>query len=183
LLRAHWTPDFTEAHIVETMLRAHDIPGWVFDGGIVRQDWFKTLALGGYRVMVPDEHALRARELTAAYRSGALSLADDEVERPACPRCDAGRAVENLWPRRIVFLLLIASNFGLLFASLLVIGSVGVALLFAFTLIFFFPGVLGYLVKWRYRCSACATTWRAPPRRAFADLARAVDAQTPAASP
>jgi len=107
LRRAYWSADFAEAHVVEAMLRAHGVQAWVFDALLVRQDWFKTLMFGGYRVMVPDEDASRAADLIGEYRAGVLAVADDAVERPACPHC-ATPGREDAEPRRIVFVVFIA---------------------------------------------------------------------------
>ena len=85
--RAYWSADYAEAHVVESMLRAHGIEAWVFDALLVRQDWFKTLMFGGYRVMVADEDGARAADVIGEYRAGTIAIADDAVERPACPRC------------------------------------------------------------------------------------------------
>jgi hypothetical protein len=177
LLRAHWTPDFAEAHIVETLLRAEGIQAWVFDGLLVRQDWFKTLMFGGYRIMVPDADGARALEITRAFRNGELSVPEDEIERPPCPRCDGGRGIEDPRPRRGVFALLIVLE--LLGGTLLLLAFVP-ALFFMLSLLVLIPGVLAWTIKWRYRCPVCRTAWRAPPQRSFAAMARDVEASSPA---
>jgi hypothetical protein len=82
LRRAYWSADFAEAHIVEATLRAHGVQAWVFDALLMRQDWFRILMFGGYRVMVADEDAARAADLIGEYRAGALAITDDAVERP-----------------------------------------------------------------------------------------------------
>jgi hypothetical protein len=176
LRRAYWSADFAEAHVVEAMLRAHGVQAWVFDALLVRQDWFKTLMFGGYRVMVPDEDAARAADLIGEYRAGALAVADDAVERPACPRC-ATPGREDPEPRRIVFVVIIALQVlvraGLMYAThaddatAIVLGASIVAAPIAVIM------ATRYL-KGRYACPQCATRWRARPQP-FATMASDVE--------
>lgn len=49
-----WSADFSEARVVEAMFRAQGVPVFVFDAGMAQLDWFKSLAIGGYRIMVPE---------------------------------------------------------------------------------------------------------------------------------
>ncbi|GAA0704454.1 hypothetical protein [Dokdonella soli] len=178
--RAHWTPDLSEAHIVEHLLREHGVIAWAFDTEMVRQDWLKTLAFGGYRVMVSDADFGKAQAVVNAYRNGELASQIEDTERPSCPGCGASDASEDLRPRRAVFMLLIASD-GLsipfLFATHTASGaSWFVASYLVLQLLLLTPGVAARIVKWRYRCLACDRTWREPPGRAFRDLAHAVEA-------
>lgn len=172
--RAYWSADFGEAHVVEAMLRSYGVHASVFDAGIVRQDWFKTLALGGYRVMVPDSQTDSARELLADYRAGAMALPDDEVEVPPCPRC-AGRAVgDDPRPRRAVFGVLIASQVApfLAFSSPASWWIAGLAPLL--------PLAAAPWLGSRHSCEDCGTAF-GTRRLRFDALARAVaDAQAAA---
>jgi len=175
--RVHWSADYAEAHVVEAMLRAHGCNGSVFDAALVRRDWFKTLVFGGYRLMVPDEELSAARELISQYRSGALSLPDSEADRPPCPRCGLGLVTDDPRPRRMAFALLILSGISgplILFLSPANVSpTASITLGFALGLVL--PGVLGWLVKSRYRCGACGIAWRAR-RESFTGLTRIVEA-------
>ena len=175
--RAYWTADFAEAHVVEAMLRAHGVNAHVFDAQMVRQDWFKTLALGGYRVMVADADTTRAADLVGQYRSGTLAFADEAVERPACPQCTMP-GHDDPAPRRIVFALLSAAEavFTLWFLSL-ARGSDAILALVLYGSAIVIPMVA--LVSTRYLrgcyvCSQCATHWRTRPT-AFETMAHEVD--------
>lgn len=165
--RAYWSADFGEAHVVEAMLRAHGLYASVFDAGIVRLDWFKTLALGGYRVMVPSSHLAAAQQLLADYGSGAMALADDERDVPPCPRCCAHAVADDPRPRRVVFGALLAAEVAP--AALL---SSPVFLLIA-GLLPLLPLAASPLLGSRYRCASCGAAF-ATPRRSYAALARAV---------
>lgn len=174
--RAYWSADFGEAHVVAAMLRAQGVHASVFDAGIVRQDWFKTLALGGYRVMVPDAQTAAAQELLAAYRAGAMAVADVEVDVPSCPRCGGSDTRADPRPRRAVFGALIASQ------------AAFFAFFYSAPLLWWIAGVMQCIplaaARWlgpRYRCASCARAFAAR-RHPFAALARKVrdaEARTP----
>jgi len=180
LRRAYWSADFAEAHIVEAMLRAHGVQAWVFDALIVRQDWFRTLAFGGYRVMIADEDAARAADVIGEYRAGALAVADEGVERPGCPQCTTpGR--DDPAPYRRVFALMIAADAVLATGFMLATGGSGemLALVLGSSVIVvpIVAIVFTRYLKGRYVCPQCATRWRALPAP-FATMAREVDAAT-----
>lgn len=149
------------------MLRAHGLHASVFDAGIVRQDWFKTLALGGYRVMVPDAQMEPAQKLLADYRSGAMALADDDLDVPACPRCSGRAVTDDPRPRRVVFGALLVAEV----APIELLPS-PVFLLLA-GLLPFLPLAAAPLLGSRHRCGSCGTAF-ATPRRSFEALACAV---------
>ena len=173
--RAYWSADFGEAHVVEAMLRAHGLHASVFDAGIVRQDWFKTLALGGYRVMVPDSQMAPAQELLADYRSGAMALADADLDVPSCPRCSGHAVADDPRPRRVAFGALIASQVA---PFALVSSSVS---LWIAGLLSFLPLATAPLLGSRHRCRSCGAAFAAPRRR-FDTLACAVAEAEPKAS-
>lgn len=177
--RAYWSADFAEAHVVEAMLRAHGVQAWVFDALFVRQDWFKTLGLGGYRVMVADADVARAAELIGEYRAGALAITDDASELPACPQCATpGRA--DAEPRRVVFIAYMGLHVlilaWLMFAeyanstTAIILGGGLIAAPIAAI-------VAARCLKGRYVCPQCSTRWRTRPAP-FAAMAREVDAAT-----
>ena len=176
--RAYWSADFAEAHIVEAMLRAHGVQAWVFDALLVRQDWFRTLMFGGYRVMVPDGDVSRAVELLDGYSAGRLALPEESVERPACPRCTMGGS-DDPAPRRLVFMLLIAAS--ALFPPALMILQWGDAPFMLFVSVSccilapFVAVTLAHWLKGRYFCMQCGAHWRSRPMP-FAVMAREADA-------
>ena len=178
--RAYWSADFAEAHVVEAMLRAHGVEAWVFDALLVRQDWFKTLMFGGYRVMVADEDGARAADVIGDYRAGTLAIADDAVERPACPRCaTAGR--DDPAPVRRVFALMIMAELVLALGFRLATGSsaemLALVLGGSVVVVPVIALVFTRYLKGRYVCPQCAMRWRALPA-SFATMAREVDAAT-----
>ena len=161
--RAYWSADYAEAHIVVAMLRANDVDAHVFDRNMVRQDWFQTLAFGGYRVMVADADVERTTALLEDYRAGRLALDDSITDQPACPCCGMpGR--EDAGPRRWVFALLISADL-IAVAGLLLVGnssgrvpSTIVCTSLSGTLMA--VALMRYL-KNRYRCTVCGARWRA----------------------
>lgn len=176
--RAYWSADFAEAHLVVAMLRANDLDAHVFDRNMVRQDWFQTLAFGGYRVMVADAGVERAKALLEDYRAGRLALDDTTTDRPACPRCGSpGR--EDPGPRRVIFALILGGEL-MSFAIVMLVGRVFEgALPFAVGIYIvgglLVPIALSRFLKSRYRCTACRKRWRA--RRApHAEAAHTVEA-------
>jgi hypothetical protein len=176
--RAYWSADFAEAHIVEAMLRAHGVQAWVFDALLVRQDWFRTLMFGGYRVMVPDGDASRAAELLDGYRTGRLAVPEEAVERPACPRC-AMPGSDDPAPHRFVFMLLIAA-YALITTGLMVLQwsdapSMLVASLVCFSFVPFVAITLARWLKGRYFCTQCGAHWRTRSMP-FSVMAREADA-------
>jgi len=97
--RIHWTLDLQEAEIVAGLLRAEGIDAFVFDAGIVRQNWTAALAYGGYRVMVAAPQVEQGRQLLMAWRQGEYALPDDTADALHCPVC-AGTDVQPDQRRR-----------------------------------------------------------------------------------
>jgi uncharacterized protein (DUF983 family) len=173
--RAHWTADFAEANIVAGLLRANGINAWVFDAGMASLDWRRTLAIGGYRIMVVDADVVAAQELVTTYRKGGLELPDAETDQPTCPRCGARRNEEDQRPRRAIFLWLIIGVFPLsglffVFRRVLRLPFTVLYLVLVFALTVF----LIHWMKRRYRCASCANTWQARTN-GFTALSHAVD--------
>lgn len=176
--RVHWTPDLAEAHIIEGLLRAHDLQAWAFDTATVRQDWFRTLTYGGYRVMATNMDAESARELVAAWRAGALSFPASEAELPVCTVCHAAAGVEDKSPRRRIFLALIGADATLALALFLPFATATLALLAIASLTplaLAAPGLAGWLTRRRYRCTDCRHAWREPATAEFGTLVGQVE--------
>ncbi|HEY2395136.1 MAG TPA: DUF2007 domain-containing protein [Rudaea sp.] len=171
--------DLLEAHIIVALLRYAGIDAQVFDADFVRQDWWKMLAYGGYRIVVPGTAVEAAREILYKYENGYFAL--DVEDRPACPVCAATAGVEDPWPRRNVFLLMfiLPAVAGLAFAgSANSPANVEALLAATFVSDFVLPLVAVRYFKWRLRCQSCGQRWRAPPQRSrFAELSAMVDNQ------
>ena len=173
--------DLLEAHIIVARLRVEGIDAHVFDADFVRQNWFRMLAYGGFRIVVPDESASAACDILQRYRAGTLALgdaADDEESSSACPRCRAAAGRDDPQPRRNVFLAFIV--YAVVFSLALVRWSPtesGLALLCCAALGggLCLPWLLVRYFKWRLRCPNCAYCWRAPPPNRFAALAQATE--------
>lgn len=168
--------DLLEALVIVAMLRDAGIEASVFDAEFVRQDWFRMLAYGGFRIMVPDRDAADAVRMLADYDAGAIAPAEAE-DRLACPRCTAEAVREDPWPRRWTFLAIIvlsgvqtallvadAPGTATLVSTIVALGIAAAAL----------PGLL-LRYKWAVRCDACAHRWVARPRRPFAELAHGAE--------
>jgi len=174
--RIHTTFDLLEGHTIVAMLREHSIEAWLFDADFVRQDWFKAIAYGGYRILVDDEFVAEAVELLRQYRSGALALLDEHRRR--CPKCAEFAGSDDPWPRRSVFLGLIVLPFAGIGAfsrwahtpaQFLCLS----ALLFA--ALFVLPWFVIRYFKWRFVCERCRHRWRDRPIHSYGELARAAE--------
>ena len=109
--RVHGTFDLLEAHIIAQSLRYEGIAAWVFDADFVRQDWFKAIAYGGYRVMVADTDVLAAQQHITDYLRGALALPVEKCEAEFCTNCATDILTEDSRLRRLVFALLMFLGF------------------------------------------------------------------------
>jgi hypothetical protein len=182
--RAYWSADFAEAHLVVAMLRANDVDAHVFDRNMVRQDWFQTLAFGGYRVMVADAGVERAKSVLEDYRAGRLALDDATTDRPACPRCGSPGG-EDSGPRRLIFALMLVGDLVAVAIAMLVGDvterAVPVAVGIYIVGVLLIPIALSRFLRNRYRCIACGLRWRARPTP-YAEAAREVDVASHAAS-
>jgi hypothetical protein len=174
LRRLHTSYDLLDAHVLTALLREHGIDAWLFDADLVRQDWFKMIAYGGYRIMVRAEDYAAARELLHEQRAGNFALTNDT--REPCPRCSSDSAIEDPQPRRNVFLamivMLIASSFAFLLrwhpSPQQFVGVMALQIVLYATL----PWLMMRYFKWRQRCTHCGHRWREPPRHSYAELAR-----------
>jgi hypothetical protein len=171
--RIHTTYDLLEAHLITAMLREHGVGAWLFDADFVRQDWFKSIAYGGYRIVANDNSVAAAKEILQQYKNGSLAL--PEEYRLICPRCNQHCGSGDPQPRRNVFLAIVL--FDLLAAVALVHWNTwrthivstfavwgGVNLLLPWLAIWYF--------KWPSRCDACGHRWREPRRYRHAELAK-----------
>lgn len=182
MVRVHWTVDLLEAHIVAGLLCDEGVPAYVFDADMVRQDWFKALAIGGYRVVVDRDDATRALQIVARYRAGDAARAYAADEMPTCPACGHEAVADDPRPRRAAFAVLIASD--ILSASMLLdfiyggiaprLASLALAAYLWFIAIFFFPGILAFIVRHRYTCTRCGRRFRDDRGAPFAELSAAV---------
>jgi hypothetical protein len=177
--RIYTTFDLLEAHTIVAMLREHAIRAWVFDADFVRQDWFKAIAYGGYRIVVNDESGVDALELLGAYRAGTLALADEH--RLQCPNCGEFAGSDDPWPRRSVFLAMITVPwvaFGLLSIcrpSPTLVFWLALLQLIPFLVL---PGFVIRYVKWRFACSNCQHRWRDQTSSSYRQLSGAVESES-----
>jgi len=175
--RIHTTYDLLEGHILTHMLRENGIEAWLFDADFVRQDWFKQIAYGGYRILVREDAVAEARSLLDQYDDAALVPAAERGE--PCPNCGETTGVDDPQPRRNVFLAMIALSLVEGFV-LLTWKPSPEAILFAFAVQLVLYATIPWLVmryfKWRLHCGACGHRWREPRRHRFAELSRMADA-------
>jgi hypothetical protein len=66
-----------DAFIVRNCLRASGVPAVVADDHLVQANSLWTMALGGVRVLVPQQHLAEAQSLLAALERGEFALRDD----------------------------------------------------------------------------------------------------------
>ena len=174
MLRIHTTFDLLEAHIIVALLREQGNEAWLFDADFVRQDWFKSIAYGGYRIVAADSSAAQALIALRSYKNGDLALADETSSE--CSAC-GGTTIEcDAQPRRNVFIALLIGEllFAVVFAFLMKPDSFKLAALIGitFALYGFVPCFLPMYLRRRYKCGDCGNRWRALPVASFADLSR-----------
>ena len=170
-------PEYMDGLLLVALLRAREIDAQLFDENFVRQDWFKILAYGGFRVMVPARDWQDAQRTLVEFRSGALHYAEDEMDRPICPACHAYSGEFDHRQRRWVFL---AYFINALVLSLCVIFlAEPLIVFFALTCVFWLammmPGLLRFIVNNRLRCSFCSHAWREPPLMPFSRQQQAAE--------
>lgn len=66
-----------QAHILQARLQAEGIPVFIADEGLVQTNPLWTMALGGVRVMVPEQLLQRAQEVMRALQEGRYALDED----------------------------------------------------------------------------------------------------------
>jgi len=170
--------DLLEAHILVARLRYEGIDARVFDADFVRQDWFKMLVYGGFRIVVPEESATAARQILQSYRNGELTLPDEDGGTP-CPNCFSADAQDDPQPRRNVFIAIIALQLveALMFVYMnpsdVEIFSMFALQVAAYLILPWF--LIGYFT-WRMLCPTCGYRWRETRQRSHTDLASSVDA-------
>ena len=69
--------DPTQAHIVQGCLAAAGIPAVVADNHLVQTNTLWTAAVGGVRILVPQEFIAESQAVIAAYERGEFTLPDD----------------------------------------------------------------------------------------------------------
>jgi hypothetical protein len=86
------TFDAVEAEVARTALESAGIHAFIFDGYLAQNAWYLSVAIGGMRLMVPEEQAADARAL--------LSMSTPEQAAPdpidTCPAC-GGAEVARLY--------------------------------------------------------------------------------------
>lgn len=173
LRRVDTTFDLPEAHIVVGLLRSEGIDAHLFDADFVRQDWFKAIAYGGYRVLVPDEDVSAARERIHAYRELKPELSHpDDIP---CPSCSSSTYRDDPRPRRWVFAIYILQEF-LVLGILMLTGNAERGFMAALVTIaidtILAIAAIVYL-KRRYLCDQCGHRWRDRRYYAYSTLNRA----------
>jgi hypothetical protein len=64
----------TEAFLVRGLLESEGMPAIVADANMVQNNELLAIAVGGVRVLVPEEGLARAQEIIAAFRRGEYAL-------------------------------------------------------------------------------------------------------------
>lgn len=80
LVRIARIADLTEARVIEAALTAHDIPVAVPEAQFGQTDFLMQTALGGFQILVPEEHAAEAAAYIREHRAGGLALQPDPAE-------------------------------------------------------------------------------------------------------
>lgn len=97
-----------EAQIAKASLEAADIPVYITDEQTINMQWLLSNALGGVRLLVPEEFAVEAKELISRDFSEDLQK-ETEIEVSVCPECNSSNVEAytiGKKPALVVFLLL-----------------------------------------------------------------------------
>jgi len=84
--------DVNSAEIARGAVASADVPAFVFDRAFLNLAWFMTTALGGVRLMVPNDRIADAADALAYSR--ARTVADEGID--ICPVCGS-RDVSRLY--------------------------------------------------------------------------------------
>ncbi len=97
-----------EAHIAKASLDAANIPAFITDEYTINMQWLYSNALGGVRLLVPEEYAVEAKELISQDFSENVNQATEAVETtcPSCGSTDIEAYTIGKKPAFLVFLLL-----------------------------------------------------------------------------
>jgi len=71
--------DPTDAHIVRSCLEAAGVPAIVADANMVQMHSLMSIAVGGVRIRVPENHVAEAKQVIEAFNRGDFALPDDEM--------------------------------------------------------------------------------------------------------
>ena len=74
-----------EAYLFCSYLDSHEIEAHVFDEHVVQMVWYYSDAIGGVRVVVPEEEEERATALLAEYREAMRQPSEQETVVRAWP--------------------------------------------------------------------------------------------------
>jgi hypothetical protein len=171
LRRVDTTFDLPEAHIIVGLLRADSIDAHLFDADFVRQDWFKAIAYGGYRILVPDKDVAAAHDQIRAYRDAKPALSD-AADAP-CPACSSFMYRDDPRSRRWVFAFYILLP--LMELPIILFGNPSQVQQFIWFVIDFVIYVIfasfaiAYL-KRRFLCDHCGHRWRDPDHPSYSTL-------------
>lgn len=169
--------EYLDGLTLVALLRANDVDAQLFDENFVRQNWFKILAYGGFRIMLPAQDWQHAQQILVEFRSGALQYAGDEMARPACPACYTHSGEFDHRQRRWVFLAYFIHSLVLSLLMIFLVEPLIVyfALTSFFWLAMMMPSLLRFIVNNRLRCSKCNHAWREPPLMSFAQQQQAAE--------
>jgi hypothetical protein len=70
-----------EARLVQGCLVASGLPAVLADDQLVQTDFLLAPALGGVRILVPEDRLAEAREVLAAFARGEFALDEDDEDQ------------------------------------------------------------------------------------------------------
>ncbi len=80
--------DLSEAIVARAALESAGMECFLQDENTIRLDWAWSNLLGGLRLQVPQQDAVRALELLSQPRPETIEFADQpHFEQPTCPKC------------------------------------------------------------------------------------------------
>lgn len=127
-----------EANVAKSALEVDEIPAYLADQHVIGINWLFARAIGGIRLIVPDEHLSRASEILEGDDSNILAGIPEYSLPPSqyeyCSSCRSTAVVSPRWGRKVKALSLWFPAFVLL-------------------------ALLAVAVE-RYRCRNCGHRWR-----------------------
>lgn len=68
----------TDGYLLAGCLQAAGIPAFVADANLIQANYLLAIAVGGVRILVPNDRASEAAAVIVAFNRGDYALADDD---------------------------------------------------------------------------------------------------------
>jgi DNA-directed RNA polymerase subunit M/transcription elongation factor TFIIS len=101
--------DLPLAELARAALEAEGIECFLFDDNTISMDWFYSYAIGGVKLLVREEDAVKALEILNQPPAEVFETDTGEYKQPSCPRCGSKDALYRGLQKRVVYAALLAN--------------------------------------------------------------------------